>query len=274
MTRMKRIAEITGRIQNKSRLAGGDINETFLLNAEKGDFVIKTNSEKYTGMFKSEKAGLEKLSAAGLPVPEVFAADEDYILMRYYKPGRAAPAAAGEALGRMHALKVSAFGLDHDNYIGTLPQRNTETADWVTFYRDHRLKPQVGMLSENSRIDGRAVSVFEKLYEKLPEILQHDVKPSLLHGDLWGGNLHWSDEGPVFIDPAVYAGDALVELAFTELFGGFSPAFYDAYRSECEINPAYNDLKRLYQLYPLLVHANLFGGSYISSAVNTARHYI
>jgi fructosamine-3-kinase len=162
------------------------------------------------------------------------------------------------------------FGWTRDNRIGSLEQSNQQSEDWAAFWRDRRIAPQLAL----ARANGFARdAVFDALVEVVPSALADVVHPELLHGDLWGGNW-FTDEGgaPVLIDPAVYRGHGEVDLAMTELFGGFGAAFYDAYRDVRGISSAYAaHRKDLYQLYYLLVHVNLFGAGYEARSLAAAR---
>ncbi len=260
----------TGSIVSYRSLHGGDINEVYHLKTQKGEFVIKKNQKQYTGMFQSEAHGLFTLRSAGLPVPDVIAISESAILMPYYPPGSPDMAEAGRQIATLHSTQYETAGLEKDNYIGTLPQINTPVANFGDFYRVHRLEAQLNLLRLS--VDQRRK--WDSLLNRVGEITAHVEKTSLLHGDLWSGNLYHAQSGPLFIDPAAYRGDPLAELAFTELFGGFGSAFYSAYREVLPISAAYTEVKSFYQIYPLLVHANLFGGGYYHSAFAAAKEYM
>lgn len=264
---------ITGTRHRVTSLHGGDINEVYKIEAKNGSFVLKTNRKNYPRMFPEEAAGLKALGGAGLPVPEVIAVQEDAILLKYIEQGRPNMQQAGEYLGRLHSIHQNNFGFESDNYIGSLPQPNTIESRWSDFIIKHRLQFQIDLYFKNRHADAASKKVWQKLFQKIPDLMSHNPSAALLHGDLWSGNLYHGKDGPVFIDPAVYRGDPLIELAFTELFGSFGASFYDAYRAQHPIDPVYKDLKPFYQIYPLLVHANLFGGGYYSSALRNARHY-
>jgi protein-ribulosamine 3-kinase len=175
----------------------------------------------------------------------------------------------GIQLSQLHKHTQSSFGLDHDNYIGSLAQRNKPEANWIDFFINHRLTPQLELFSDISLIKD-----FEILFYKLPALLPQE-KASLLHGDLWSGNLMIDSNGnPCLIDPAVYYGNREIEIAFTRLFGGFNEEFYDSYNNAFALQPGFNDRIDLYNLYPLLVHANLFGGGYVSQVKRVLKKYI
>lgn len=269
--------EITGQILNRRPLAGGDINEVFLLECEKGQFVQKQNRNVPGNIaedfFKKEAQGLEELRKNGLVVPKVIAVNEESLLLEYLAPGsgdQKNEEAAGRNLALLHSVRQENYGLEYENYIGSLRQVNGIYTDWADFYISRRIEPMLKMYFKGQK------NPDEKTWTGLFKWIQKNVRPefaSLLHGDIWGGNLYYSARGPVYIDPAVYRGDCMVDLAFTELFGGFSQRFYASYREQNPLPGHYADLRDLYQIYPLLVHANLFGGGYYTSALGKARKY-
>ena len=176
----------------------------------------------------------------------------------------------GEGLARVHRSRAEpGFGWARDNWIGTLAQANPARRSWGVFWRDARLAPQLEISRGAGRLrDDR----FDRLLELVPSALAHVRTPELIHGDLWGGNAYTSESGDaVLVDPAVYRGDGEVDLAMTELFGGFSEDFYGAYRAARPVSDEYRAYARdLYQLYYLVVHVNLFGTSYEAPALAAA----
>jgi fructosamine-3-kinase len=187
--------------------------------------------------------------------------------------------AAAEALGRglaqQHRASAREYGLDHDNYIGATPQRNTPARSWIEFYRDRRLGAQRDWAQRHGYLTSERARRLERVMDRLNQWIDEDqVVPSLLHGDLWGGNYLIDAQGsPVLIDPAVYYGDREAEIAFTELFGGFGPRFYAAYNEAWPLDPGYAERRDLYNLYHLLNHLNLFGESYCGSVDAILRRY-
>ena len=172
----------------------------------------------------------------------------------------------GEQLAAMHRCTVGKFGWHRDNTIGLTPQRNTQTGDWLAFFRKQRLEFQLQLAARNG-YGGELSSLGEKIVDKLPEIFdKHDPVPSLLHGDLWGGNWGAMDGQPIIFDPAVYYGDRETDIAMTKLFGGFGPAFYEAYETAWPLTDGSEARLKLYQLYHVLNHLNLFGAGYPSSS--------
>lgn len=262
------VRAVTGQVFSRARLSGGDINEVMRLKADRGDFVLKTNDNPPRGLFASEAAGLGLLGQRGLRVPEVYLAGDDFLLMRYYAPGAPQPKLAGEMLALLHCQRQGHYGFERSTYLATLLQENDPVDRWSDFFLRRRIRPLLAQLGGDAKSDSAA---WDKLFENIAPLLDTCPHASLLHGDLWSGNLYHADVGPVFIDPAIYYGDALVDIAMTRLFGGFSTVFYEAYRANVQPRYAVEELTRIYQLYPLLVHAKLFGcqptgGSYYRNA--------
>jgi fructosamine-3-kinase len=169
-------------------------------------------------------------------------------------------------LAALHAFGASSFGLDYDNFIGRLEQSNAAAEDWASFYWSSRLEPQLRLATDRGLIEHGTRSSFDVLRRVLPERVGPEEPPSRLHGDLWGGNLHADETGqPCLIDPAVYGGHREVDLAMMRLFGGFGERVFAAYDHARPLAPAAGERVSLYQLYPLLVHVNLFGSSYVGS---------
>ncbi|RLD21755.1 MAG: hypothetical protein DRI69_03225, partial [Bacteroidetes bacterium] len=220
-------------------------------------------------MFRAEWSGLSAIRATGtILTPKVFATGQvhgqSYFLMEYvvFRPATNADwIELGRNLARLHKTESDNFGLDHDNYIGTLPQVNTPVAKWPEFYVRCRIQPQIDMAASLlSHVD---LKNWELLSLQLESILT-DYSPSLIHGDLWSGNVQMCDRGPVIYDPAICFANREMDLAMSQLFGGFPQLFYDAYKEEFPIiQSGFDDRMEIYQLYYLLVHVNLFGMSYV-----------
>ena len=233
-------------------------------------------------MFKSEAQGLILLRGSNaLVVPEVIhagtAGSHQFLLLEYLEGGRRQTnfwVDFGSGLAKLHRMSADAFGLDHDNYIGSLPQSNSPSLSWVEFFIGQRLRIQLQIAVEHNRIGEEFVKKFDTLFDKLPSILPEEP-PSLLHGDLWGGNLMISKAGrPGIIDPAVYYGHREVDLAMTKLFGGFDASYIDSYDEAYPLMPGYQERMTIYNLYPLLVHLNLFGGAYKAQVVEVVRRFV
>jgi fructosamine-3-kinase len=201
-----------------------------------------------------EAEGLAALADAGAPVPEVISVDEHRLVLRSVT-GPPAWRFLGAAMARAHRATADSFGWHRDNVIGSLPQHNGRHEDWPTFYIERRLRPWMPSLP--SAVRHRLEDLCTGL---LPELLDHDSSPSLLHGDLWSGNVV---EGAWLIDPAVHYGDRELDLAFATVFGGIPAEFFDGYREEWPLDPAWERRRPALQLYHLLVHVELFGRSYL-----------
>jgi fructosamine-3-kinase len=170
----------------------------------------------------------------------------------------------GRGLAALHAFGAPVFGLDHDNFIGRLPQVNATLPTWAEFYRARRLEPQLRMAVDRGRASPVMQEAFAHLLPRLEELVGPPETPARLHGDLWGGNAMVDEQGrPCLIDPAVYGGHREVDLAMMRLFGGFGPRVFAAYQEAFPLAPGHQDRMPLYQLYFLLVHVNLFGGAYV-----------
>ena len=253
--------------------SGGCINNAVQLITNRGDFFIKWNeSSDLEGMFQREAEGLDALRQPdGLSIPEVIGYgtvhERQFLVLEHLRSGHR-QADYWEQLGRglalQHQTHGEAYGFTTDNFIGRLPQSNTPTDRWVTFFIEQRLQVQAGLAFYDRRVDSAFLDRMHQLYDQLPGLLV-DGPPALLHGDLWSGNVMVGRSGePCLIDPAVYYGHPEIELAFTHLFGGFDDRFYAAYEEVAPLVPGFLDRLDLYNLYPLLVHLNLFGASYLS----------
>jgi protein-ribulosamine 3-kinase len=262
---------------------GGCINNGGRLQTGHGSYFLKWNyARRFPGMFDAEAKGLTLLfDAHAIRIPAVVGTDvrDDYqfILMEFIAPAARSRnywQALGRQLAALHSVSWDQFGLDHNNYIGSLAQNNTPAREWISFFIERRLEPQLKFGVDAGRIGKDVVTQFEILYRKLPDILCVE-KPSLVHGDLWSGNVIVDDSGePCLIDPAVYYGHREVDLAMTELFGGFERSFYDAYEEAFPTQPGLEERLDIYKLYPLLVHVNLFGGGYLGEVRSILRRFV
>jgi len=248
---------------------GGCINRGFVLWGQDGRrFFLKLNSRDKMEMFAAEAEGLAELSRSGaIRVPNAIAwgsTDNDawLVLEHLNLGGRGSGVDLGRRLAALHRTTGPAFGWHRDNTIGATPQPNTPLPDWIRFYREQRLKHQLDLARRNGA-SRRLLEQGERLMADLDAFFPgHRPVPSLLHGDLWGGNHGFADGDPVLFDPAVYYGDREADLAMTELFGGFPGDFHGAYREAWPLDPGYGVRKTLYNLYHVLNHFNLFGGGY------------
>ncbi|MCL7942469.1 fructosamine kinase family protein [Marinobacter sp. ATCH36] len=236
---------------------------------------VKNNSTAFPDALLSEARGLEVLAdtlkaagVSGLRVPEVKSVSERELVIPRINPGPASEAAMttlGEGLARMHAVHHPHYGFDRDNMIGLSPQKNRLTDDWGDFFLKDRLGVQVEMI-RNPQVKSEFESVLGQNGAALTQFLnEHCQHPSLLHGDLWSGNVLFDKAGPWLIDPAVYFGDREADIAMTELFGGFSTAFYRAYDRVYPRTGSYDTKRAIYNLYHTLNHYNLFGTSYLDA---------
>lgn len=259
-------------VRSAERLSGGDINDAFAVTLEDGQrLFVKTNDRAPPGMFDAEARGLAWLAEArAVRLPAVFAVggagEPPYLALELLTPG---PRRSGfdEELGRglaaLHRAGAPSFGLDHDNFIGSLPQSNRRTETWVDFFRTERLEPQLALAVESGRADAALRRGFDRLFARLAELVGPAEAPCRLHGDLWAGNLHVDGQGaPCLIDPAAYAGHREMDLAMMRLFGGYSERTFAAYEEAFRVAPGVEERVGLHQIYPLMVHVNLFGGAY------------
>lgn len=261
-------------VHGAKRLGGGDINDAFEVSLADGTRIfVKTHPNPPGGMFGAEARGLRWLEETGaIRLPRVVAVSDErpaYLALELLTSARRQPdfdETLGHSLAALHAFDTPSFGLDHDNFIGRLAQANATADDWASFYWTSRLEPQLRLATDRGLIDSGTSSRFDSLRRVLHERIGPAEPPSRLHGDLWGGNIHVDQEGrPCLIDPAVYGGHREIDLAMMRLFGGFGERVFAAYADAWPLAPGADDRVPLYQLYPLMVHVNLFGGSYVDS---------
>lgn len=252
-------------------LGGGCVGEVFRIDLADGRQLVAKTGGVGSGL-AIEGFMLDRLAAlSDLPVPAVIHAEDTLLLMDYI------PAAGGiddraqehaaDLLAALHAIEGETFGFERDTLIGGLPQPNPPTARWRDFFRDHRLLAMGRQAQAAGRLPARLMGRLETLAGRLDRWIEEPDHPSLLHGDLWTGNI-LVNRGRVvgFIDPAIYYGDPEIELAFSTLFGTFGPPFFARYGEHRPLRPGFFEERRdLYNLYPLLVHVRLFGGTYVGS---------
>ncbi len=262
-------------VEQAAGVGGGCINTAWRLEGAGRRYFVKLNAAEQLDMFEAEAQGLREMADTGtVRVPEPIAwgtsGVQAYLAMEYLPTGPETSVAMerfGRELARMHRHTQPRFGWHRDNTIGSTPQVNTPSADWSAFWRAQRLGFQLELAARNG-YRGSLQRKGEALLDSFPGLFRgHSPAPSLLHGDLWSGNCAVGADGaPLIFDPAVYYGDREADLAMTELFGGFSAAFYAAYREEWPLDAGYELRKVLYNLYHVLNHLNLFGGGYRSQA--------
>ena len=255
-------------------VGGGSINETYrvIINSDKKFFLKLNAAKKFPSLFEKEKNGLEFLAKQNIiKVPEIVICENveevQLLLIEWIDTGSKNQLfwqKFGEQLAKLHAITNEQFGFVEDNYMGALPQCNTPTKNWIDFFIHNRLQPQIKLAEENQLLKSKHINAFEKLYLQLNNIFDKE-KPSLLHGDLWSGNYMCdADSRPALIDPAVYFGHRSMDIAMTTLFGGFDKQFYESYNYHFPFPDNYREQWEVCNLYPLLIHLNLFGSSYLS----------
>ncbi len=273
-------------VQGARRLSGGDINDAFELTLSSGArLFLKTNAHAPARMFPAEAHGLDWLREAdALRIPQVLAVssgregEPSFLVLELLSP---APRARdfderlGQGLAALHRFGAPSFGWGRDNFIGSLPQQNRAHGAWPEFYWSERLEPQLARAVAAGHASARLRGGMERLAARLAELVGPSEPPARLHGDLWGGNLHGDERGaPCLIDPAPYGGHREVDLAMMRLFGGFGERVFHAYEEAWPLAPGHADRVALYQLYPLLVHVNLFGGGYVASVERALARYV
>lgn len=270
-----------GAVDSFSPAAGGCINNGGTIVISKNRMFIKWNSAvKYPKIFEAEAKGLKLLSNSQFHIPyviDVFNGQEyDALLLENIEKGASVTGfweKFGQQLADMHHISNSKYGLDHNNYMGALVQENEPLESWINFFIGRRLMPQVSLAQANGYFSSDQLNSFEKLYKKLPDLLFED-QPSLVHGDLWSGNFMINHVGePVLIDPAVSYSHREVDLAMSKLFGGFDRAFYNTYQESFPAEPNLEDRLDIYNLYPLLIHLNLFGSGYYSQVMHIVNRF-
>lgn len=273
----RHIGTATGRpfsVAGDVPLRGGSINRAWRVEGADGRrFFVKLNHATRAPMFAAEAEGLEEIRHAGaLKAPEPVcwgsAGADAYLVLEYLELGGSGNAEEmGRNLARLHEHTADRYGWHRDNTIGSSAQVNTPTSAWAEFWRERRLGFQLRLAAEQG-YGGQLQDLGERLMADIDLLLPSQPAASLLHGDLWSGNFDFDRSGaPVVFDPAVYYGDRETDLAMTELFGGFSPRFYAAYREAYPLVPGYETRKALYNLYHILNHLNLFGGGYGAQAI-------
>lgn len=269
-------------IKNIQKIHGGSINESYKIETTKSVYFMKYQSDPPPNFFYREKNGLQIIrDTQTISVPHVYYYSDEkksaFLLLEWVhgEKTQKTESLLGERLAKMHATKNEKHGFQEDTYIGILPQPNELFTNWVEYYRHKRIQAQFDVGRKQNLIYGKREQKLEKIIIDLDKWIPENVSASLLHGDLWGGNWICGDQGiPYLIDPSILYGDRHFELAFTELFGGFSTEFYDAYQEAYPIAAYYDDVKRLYQLYYLLVHLNLFGEMYGNQVDSILDYYI
>ncbi|MDN5894622.1 MAG: fructosamine kinase family protein [Nocardioides sp.] len=260
-------------------VAGGDIcNATRIKLSDGRSALMKTHLNPPAGFFEAEARGLRWLAVeGGVLVPEVLAVDADCLIIEFVETGKQTPDSAiafGRALATTHSSGVETFGAESDGFIGRLPMRNTTKPSWPEFYATQRVLPYLKLARDREAISAQDAALVEGLIGRLPDLIPEEP-PARLHGDLWNGNLLWGTDGAVHvIDAAAYAGHREVDLAMLSLFGmPHLPRALEAYDEAHPLAEGWEDRLGIHQLFPLLVHACMFGGGYGARAATVAGRY-
>lgn len=278
---LEQVLKLKTEVHAVKNLSGGCINNAALITTGKGPFFMKWNHQEKHEMFLAESKGLALLKRhSQFVVPEVLGCgiveNKSYLILEFIE---SAPTdqgywvTMGRNLAGLHRNRSDSFGLSHHNYIGSLHQNNSAKGNWIDFFIENRLEAQLQLALNNGLITMEYMLGFRKVYDRFEDIFP-SAQPSLLHGDLWSGNVMVASNGmPVLIDPATYYGHREIEIAFTRLFGGFDQAFYASYQEAYPMETGFDRRVDLYNLYPLLVHLNLFGPSYLAGIDRTIRKF-
>ncbi len=285
---VKKLDDLYGtsaRLKGTKSVGGGCINNAVKIDCSVGAFFLKWNALGAGDLFLREAEGLDEIRSAENPyivIPKVIWAKETddlpgLILMEYLQPA-SKTSGFDERLGRgiaaLHRKTAAAFGFHHSNYCGTTIQDNTWTESWPEFFAERRIWDIVQQIKMARGILAEELKIYGKLVVRIPDLLRHQAVPSLIHGDLWSGNYMFTSGGPALIDPAAYYADREMELGMMQLFGGFSTQVWSAYHDEFPLEEGWQRRVRLYQLYHVLNHQLLFGGSYGFQAAEIARNFI
>jgi fructosamine-3-kinase len=257
-----------GSVVGRHSVGGGCINHGAILETASGQtFFLKTNQHNPADMFEREALGLSALMVTGGPhIPEVYCYGRGFLMLEDLKPTRHRDdywQVFGRQLATLHLQCDDYFGFDHDNYIGSTPQPNPKKLDGYQFFGEHRLLFQARLAQEHNHLGNREVAQLQSIVQNLPELVPQQPA-SLIHGDLWSGNVMADANGaPAIIDPAAHYGWAEAELAMSDLFGSFPNSFYSAYQELRQLAPGFKGRYPIYNLYHLLNHLNLFGVGYL-----------
>lgn len=263
-----------GRLIHVQAVTGGDINACFRMDFSDGDSAfVKLNKNQPANFFAAEAEGLQALqNSQSLTTPAVLIVDEweshQYLVLEFIDIGRPTKDYSqilGKGLARLHGNSHKLFGWAQDNYIGSLLQSNAWSSSWTDFYAEYRILKQTKVAFDAGLLHRKDQQAIERFLNALNELIPQE-NPALLHGDLWSGNVMVNQLGrPIWIDPSVYYGHREMDLAMMKLFGGFSEEVFSIYHSELPLEPAWQERIAYHQLYPLMVHLNLFGSSYLSA---------
>ena len=271
------------RVHRVDMQSGGCINMSVKAVTTKGDFFIKWNELEFEDMFAKEASGLAELrKSKTCIIPEVLGVgqveEKAFMVQEFLEQRPSTPqdqARLGELLAAIHRMEGEEYGFHQSNFIGKLHQNNEPKPDWVTFFIENRLNVQLGLAFYQEEVDQAFVDRMKQFFEQLNTFMPSSP-PSLVHGDLWNGNVLFTDKGPALFDPAVHYGAREMDLAMTKLFGGFDTRFYEAYNATYPLSPHFDELIDVYNLYPLMVHVNLLGAhaGYLSKVKRIIDRYL
>lgn len=273
------------KIKSSAFLGGGCINHASKIETNAGSFFLKWNAQCESDIFLRESESLKELKKAAdnqIVIPEVFAAKKvdstpGFLVLEYLQPRNLQPGddeKLGRGLAVIHQHENEKYGFYTDNYCGATQQNNQWETNWAVFFRDKRLGFLLNLIKKERPLPASDFSIYEKLLQKITQLIPEDSKPALIHGDLWSGNYMATQNGPALIDPASYFANAEMEFSIITMFGGFSQRFYQAYNNVLPLPPDWETRNKLYQLYHILNHYYLFGGGYQSQAKSIAEFYI
>ncbi len=282
-TELRRGAYTVGGIDRVMAATGGCINDTAILVSGEKDFFVKWNSrEAFPMMFEKEFRALERLrDSCSLTIPQPLLVGEfeedSYLVMECITGGRRNEnywEELGRGLAKLHRQSALEFGWEEHNFIGSLPQYNDANRDWPEFFVENRINKPLQMAVDAGILGSDDIRLCDSANRIFLELLKGPENPAMIHGDLWSGNLMVDRNGlPCLIDPAIYFANREIEIAFTTLFGRFGEGFYDAYQEVFQMESGFENRFEVYNLYPLLVHANLFGGAYVGSYRQLIKKY-
>lgn len=272
-----------GRFRGMKPVSGGDINAARQMQFDKGQLFVKYNSAKaYPQMFEREAEALDILQRkTPFTIPKTLEHgqlhDQAYLLLEWLPSADRSHAfweIFGQKLAQMHRLSQEYYGLEHDNYMGKLPQSNTPKPSWAEFWATQRIEPQMKMARDQGYFNQRLSMQLDELLART-ETLVPEEQPALVHGDLWSGNYMVDEKGePALIDPALYFGHREIDLAMMHLFGGFNDALFQTYAEHFPLEKGWRERIDFHNLYPVLVHVNLFGGGYARQAEGIIKKYL
>ncbi|MBN1822308.1 MAG: fructosamine kinase family protein [Prolixibacteraceae bacterium] len=271
-------------IKSNSILGGGCINHASKIETTVGSFFLKWNNHCAADVFLREAESLKELAKENNPylkIPEVILSKEldsepGFILLEYLESSNRNSDGLnlGRGLATIHRITNEKYGFYSDNYCGDTIQNNKWNGDWINFFGEQRLRYLINLIRHRRGLDSCSLNIYEKLIDKLPELIPSDSVPSLIHGDLWSGNYVHTTEGPALIDPASYYANREMEMGIMTMFGGFSQQFWDGYNEIFPLPGNWRERNKLYQLYHILNHYYIFGGGYGHQALSVAQRYI